>query len=236
MGAKTTFEWTRDDEARAGASWNSVNGCRRKLTGCRGCYAEVNAARFAQKGMPYEGLIVLIRGGPRWNANISLVSKHLHDPLRWCRPRRIFVNSTSDTFYEAVSDWYLDQIFAIMALSSQPIFQVLTKRPDRMLRYLTGTRKTPGGDLSIQKIIARQVRVLPAKIVGSHGFDADGIPFGGRYVFADQLHVNHAGTLIPLKARPVRPDQFHWAFRINKKLTGNLLDGCKREQFPSVML
>src|SRR5581483_6960697 len=122
------------------STWNPIRGCSRVSEGCRNCYAEKVAYRFSGKGQPYEGLVRINPAGerqPQWNGRVRLVEKHLLDPLRWKNPRRIFVNSMSDLFHEGVSDLLLDKIFAIMALCPQHTFQVLTKRPERMLKYFT---------------------------------------------------------------------------------------------------
>jgi protein gp37 len=114
------------------------------------------AYRFKGPGQPYEGLAVLKNGHPSWTGEIRFVEEHLLDPLKWKdvagdvrvdgeglhvtsrRPRRIFVNSMSDLFHENVTDEMRDKIFAVMALCPQHTFQVLTKRPKRMLEYLHG--------------------------------------------------------------------------------------------------
>lgn len=125
--SKTNIEWT--DE-----TWNPVRGCSRVSTGCQNCYAEKVAFRFKGTGLPYEGL--LAKGG-QWNGSIKLVPEQLLKPLSWKKPRKIFVNSMSDLFHEKVPTEFIDQIFAVMALASQHTFQILTKRPERMLAYLT---------------------------------------------------------------------------------------------------
>ncbi len=116
-------------------TWNPVRGCSRVSDGCMNCYAESMAACFCGPGQPYEGTINL--DTKRWNGKIKLVHEHLTDPLRWKFPRRIFVNSMSDLFHEGVPDEFIDQVFAMMARCPQHIFQVLTKRPKRMLNYLS---------------------------------------------------------------------------------------------------
>ena len=94
-------------------------------------------ARFSGiKGHKFEGISKFAPDGPRWTGTIRLHEPHLDLPLRWRKPRRIFVNSISDTFHERVKDDWIDRIFAVMALAPQHTFQVLTKRPKRMLRYL----------------------------------------------------------------------------------------------------
>jgi len=119
------------------ALWNPLRGCSRVSEGCRNCYAEKMAARFSGPGQPYEGLAVMRNGHAAWTGKVELVEKHLLDPLKWKKPLRIFVNSMSDLFHENVTDEMRDRIFAVMALCPQHIFQVLTKRPDRMLKYLS---------------------------------------------------------------------------------------------------
>ncbi len=128
MGDKTGIAWTD-------ATWNPLRGCTRVSSGCENCYAEKVAARFSGPGLPYEGLAT--RGPARWTGKVRLAEKHLDDPLRWRRPRRIFVNSMSDLFHESVPDEWIDRIFAVMALAPQHTFQVLTKRPGRMRSYLS---------------------------------------------------------------------------------------------------
>lgn len=119
-------------------TWNPLRGCSRVSDGCRNCYAEAMAGRFSGVGQPYEGTITKdSHGQSKWNGTIKLVGEHLQDPLRWIRPRIVFVNSMSDLFHESVPDEFIDQVFAVMALAKQHTFQVLTKRPERMLAYLS---------------------------------------------------------------------------------------------------
>jgi protein gp37 len=129
MSQNTGIQWTD-------ATWNPIRGCSRVSEGCRNCYAEVVAARFSGPGQPYEGLARRTsNGGARWTGKIMFVEKHLEDPLRWRKPSRIFVNSMSDLFHEGVSDEQLSRIFVVMAKAQRHTFQVLTKRPERMLNW-----------------------------------------------------------------------------------------------------
>ncbi len=130
MGAKTGIEWTD-------ATWNPILGCSRVSEGCRNCYAETIAGRFgAGKETVYSGLTQIVNGRAVWTGKIK-ETRQLLQPLSWRTPRRVFVNSMSDLFHENVSDELRDRIFAVMALSPKHTFQVLTKRPERMLRYMT---------------------------------------------------------------------------------------------------
>lgn len=135
MADHTSISWTD-------ATWNPISGCSRVSEGCRNCYAEAMAARFNKPGMWGEGLATMVRtpdgkAAPRWTGEVRFNDGALDQPLRWRKRRRIFVNSTSDLFHEAVPDEWIDKVFAVMALSPQHTFQVLTKRPERMREYMT---------------------------------------------------------------------------------------------------
>jgi protein gp37 len=103
--------------------------------GCAHCYAEVWDRRFR---LEKEG--TFFEPWTRANAeqNVRSFTDRLGQPFRWRRPRRVFVNSMSDLFHEQVSDEFLDRVFAVMALTPQHIYQILTKRPERMREYLDG--------------------------------------------------------------------------------------------------
>jgi protein gp37 len=131
MGDKTSIEWTE-------ASWNPVRGCSRVSKGCEHCYADGVARRFAGVGQPYEGLVRIGKDGKakaQWNGTVRVVSEHLADPLRWTRPRMVFVNSMSDLFHEALPFETIAAIFGVMAAAPQHTFQVLTKRPQRAREF-----------------------------------------------------------------------------------------------------
>ena len=130
MGDRTGISW-------CDATWNPLVGCTRVSEGCRYCYAERDAIRISGPGQKYEGVVKSTTVGPRWTGVVRLVEDALDIPLRWKRPRRIFVNSMSDLFHEKAPDEWIDRIFAVMARCRRHTFQILTKRPERMLRYLT---------------------------------------------------------------------------------------------------
>jgi len=129
MSDKTGISWTD-------ATWNPIRGCSRVSAGCVNCYAERTAARFAGPGMPYAGLIKMTgRGDPRWSGVVRMVPDHLADPLRWRKPRRIFVNSMSDLFHDALTNEQIAAVFGVMAAAPHHTFQVLTKRARRMREW-----------------------------------------------------------------------------------------------------
>ena len=128
---KTSIQWTD-------STWNPVRGCTRKSPRCVNCYAEIMAARFSKPGMWGHGFATMKDGDHRWTGRVELIPDMLTLPLHWKKPRRIFVNSTSDLFHEALSDDALDEVHAVMAACGRHTFQVLTKRPERMAPYYAG--------------------------------------------------------------------------------------------------
>ncbi len=123
----TTIEWTEK-------VWNPVVGCSRVSAGCEHCYAERVAHRQMQSA--HEGLTVLGKHGPRWNGTVRTLPERLEQPLRWRKPRRIFVNSMSDLFHEAVPFEFVAAVFGVMAACPQHTFQVLTKRLERAREFV----------------------------------------------------------------------------------------------------
>lgn len=130
MSSRTKIEWTRGGDGAPGATWNPVTGCT-KLSpaspGCENCYASTIAERF--RGVPGHYF--------EHGFDVQLRADKLDLPLRWRRPRRIFVNSMSDLFHDQVPDDYIARIWAVMALAPQHTFQVLTKRHARMRSLLS---------------------------------------------------------------------------------------------------
>ncbi len=124
----SSIEWTE-------STWNPVRGCTRVSEGCRFCYAERMAARFSGKGMAYEGLAKNTESGPQWTREVRPVYSLLNEPLKWKKPRRIFVNSMSDLFHEKIELDYIQQVFAVMEKAHWHKFQVLTKRSSLLLEY-----------------------------------------------------------------------------------------------------
>lgn len=126
--AETAIEW-------CDRVWNCVRGCRRVSPGCEHCYAERQAHRFSGMHQPYEGLTKLTSHGPAWTGQARFVAAMLGDPLGWRKPQRIFVNSMSDLFHEDITNDQIAAVFGVMAACPQHSFQVLTKRPERMLEW-----------------------------------------------------------------------------------------------------
>src|SRR5689334_23254241 len=115
MSSNSKIEWTD-------ATWNPVRGCTKISPGCKHCYAERFAERFrGVTGHPFE------RG-----FDLRLVPEKLHEPLRWKKPQRVFVNSMSDLFHEDVPVEYIRRVFTVMNEADWHQYQVLTKRADRL--------------------------------------------------------------------------------------------------------
>lgn len=120
MSYHSKIEWTD-------ASWNPTTGCTEVSAGCDNCYARTFAERFrGVPGHPYEQ-----------GFDLKLWPERLDLPLRWRTPRRIFVDSMSDLFHTRVPDSYVDQVFETMQAADHHVFQILTKRPQRLARIAT---------------------------------------------------------------------------------------------------
>ena len=116
MSDNSAIEWTQ-------ATWNPVTGCTRVSPGCDHCYALTFAERFrGVPGHPYEQ-----------GFDLKLWPDRLELPFKWKKPRRIFVNSMSDLFHKDVPDHFILDVFRTMTLANQHIYQVLTKRPSRLV-------------------------------------------------------------------------------------------------------
>ncbi|NUP08383.1 MAG: phage Gp37/Gp68 family protein [Polyangiaceae bacterium] len=149
--AETSIEWTNK-------VWNPTRGCSRISPGCGdgtpelvgkgGCYAERMGARLCGPGRPYEGLIRLGKNGPRWTGKMRLAHDMLPLPLRWKKPRRIFVNSMSDLFHEGLTNEEIAVVFAVMAGAHRHTFQVLTKRAERMRKWFEWVSDEPHSKLA----------------------------------------------------------------------------------------
>lgn len=164
--AETQIEWTD-------ATWNPVAGCKIMSAGCTNCYAMEMARRLEAMGVSkYAGLTR--RSGKRtiWNGVVREDSDALDIPRRWKKPRKIFVNSMSDLFHEAVSEAFVARVWEVMKETPRHHFQILTKRPDRMADVLS--RIAPdalpnvwlGTSVEDSQVVARldDLRNVPAAI------------------------------------------------------------------------
>lgn len=113
---RSSIEWTE-------STWNPVTGCTQISPGCAHCYAMTFAERFrGVPGHPYEN-----------GFDLQLRPERLIQPLRWKKPRTIFVNSMSDLFHPEVPEEYIREVFEVMVRAEHHRFQVLTKRSERLV-------------------------------------------------------------------------------------------------------
>jgi protein gp37 len=173
MADRSAIEWTE-------ATWNPVTGCSKVSPGCAHCYAETFSERWrGVPGHPYEQ-----------GFDLRLWPARLEVPLRWRRPRVIFVNSMSDLFHEAIPDDFITDVFDVMARADWHVFQVLTKREDRLAGMAANLPWPPnvwmGVTIENRRFVHRAVRLreVPAAVrfisaeplLGPlEGLDLDGI-------------------------------------------------------------
>jgi protein gp37 len=122
MADTSKIEWTD-------ATWNVVTGCEKVSSGCDNCYAETFAERW--RGTPGHHF--------ETGFDVTLRPERLTLPLRWRKPKRVFVNSMSDLFHKDIPTEYIASVFAVMALTPQHTYQVLTKRHGRMRALLNSS-------------------------------------------------------------------------------------------------
>jgi len=127
MAGLSEIEWTD-------ATWNPVIGCSMVSPGCTNCYAMRMAARLQSMRHPlYLGVTRKSGGRPVWTGRVALSEKTLDAPLKWRKPRKIFVNSMSDLFQDEVPADFVARVWQVMEKAGWHVFQVLTKRPEIML-------------------------------------------------------------------------------------------------------
>lgn len=118
MATQSGIEWTEQ-------TWNPVTGCTKVSPGCKHCYAETMAKRLQAMGA----------NGYENGFSVSLQPERLGQPLQRSKPTTYFVNSMSDLFHEAVPFSFIDSVMSVIERSPQHVFQILTKRAERMLEY-----------------------------------------------------------------------------------------------------
>jgi len=138
------IEWTQE-------TWNPIVGCSKISPGCENCYAEKMAYRLAHAlasndtsdtwsayvdvigiGQKKNGVIQL---APKWSGQTSMVKSAFEKPCHWKKPRMIFVCSMGDLFHESVPFEWIDTVFGVIGMHDHHTYQILTKRPERMVEY-----------------------------------------------------------------------------------------------------
>lgn len=232
--ARSKIEWTQE-------TWNPTTGCTKVSAGCSHCYAETMTKRLVGMGQPKY----------RSGFKVAVHQPELDRPRRWRKPRTVFVNSMGDLFHRDVPTEFIAQVFDVMAQAPKHVFQVLTKRTERLVE-LSPILPCPanvwmGVTVESEKYVHRidslratdaSVRFLSLEpLLGPiQGLDLTGIDW-----------VIVGGETGP-KARPMRPgwvtsirDQCqaadvpfffkHWGGK-NKKKTGRILDGRTWDEMP----
>jgi protein gp37 len=173
MADNSKIEWTD-------STWNPIRGCTKISPGCTHCYAETFAERFrGVKGHPYEQ-----------GFDLRYVPEKLGEPLRWSKPRMIFVNSMSDLFHEDVPTKYILDVAAVMRKADWHTYQVLTKRADRLQAVLNTELREQASLRHIWWGVSVENR--------KHGLprisDLQGTPAAVRFLSIEPL-LEHLGTL-----------------------------------------
>jgi len=239
MSQESSIEWTD-------ATWNPVRGCTKISPGCTHCYAETFAERFrGVPGHPYE-----------LGFDLRVVPDKLEEPLKWKRPRFIFVNSMSDLFHKDVPEEYVVSACDVMRRADWHVYQVLTKRSARF-RELSASTLRPFGDL---RHIWWGVSVEDRKYGIPRIADLQHAPVAMRFLSVEPLledlgeidlrgiHWVIVGGESGRGARPMRPEWVNsirdqclaanvpFFFKqwggVNKKRNGRLLDGRTWDDMP----
>lgn len=247
--AETTIEWTD-------ATWNPVAGCSILTAGCTNCYAMRMAARLEAMGQAkYKGLTRKSGGRAKWTGVVRTDEKALAIPYSWTKPRKVFVNSMSDLFHEAVPRAFINRVWKVMRETPRHTYQILSKRPDRMAEILKSAQfdKLPnvwlGASVEDDRVLDRleYLREVPAAI-RFVSFE----PLIGSVREADLSGIHWAivGGESGPKARAMLPE---WVDEIeascrhsgtafffkqwggkNKKATGRMLRGQTFDEMPQV--
>jgi protein gp37 len=145
MSAQTKIQWCQRPGTVA-RTWNPCRGCSIISEGCSNCYAMYGAHRMESnprlKGA-YSGLTRKTEHGPVWTGGIRLVHEALEQPYHWTEPSTVFVNSMSDLFHEGVPFHFINSVYRTMQEARQHTYIVLTKRPERMLEFISKHAPVP---------------------------------------------------------------------------------------------
>jgi len=194
VSTATSIEWTE-------TTWNPTTGCDRISPGCDHCYALTLAKRLKAMGQAkYQ-----TDGDPRTSGPGFGVAMHedvLLEPLRWRKPRVVFVDSMADLLHAKVPVDFLAQVWAVMALTPQHTYQVLTKRPERYRHVLDGPCRCGGGHrtgVDFRRLVADHARRL------ARGREVDLVadwPLGNVWLGTSIENDDYVGRADALRAAP----------------------------------
>ena len=234
MAGSSRIEWTE-------TTWNPVTGCTKISQGCKHCYADRMSRRLQAMG------VAKYRDG----FSVAIHPQVLRDPLRWRKPRLVFVNSMSDLFHQAVPTAFIEAVFAVMNEASHHTFQVLTKRPSLVSQLNSRLHWTPNiwlgtsiesepwlNRLDFLRATGAQTKFLSLEpLLGPlRRLTLDGVD----WVIAGGESGPGARTMHPDWVRDIRdsclenrvPFFFKQWGGVFKKRTGRTLDGRTWDQFP----
>jgi protein gp37 len=247
MSGPSEIEWTD-------VTWNPVAGCTLASAGCTNCYAMRMAARLEAMGhRKYKG--TTRKSGDRyvWTGRVNIDESSLSAPLEWRKGKRIFVNSMADLFHADVPDWFIKDVWDVMAACPQHHFQILTKRPERMAKMFgAGTLQRLnhvwiGTSVECSEVVYR-IESL-AKIKGMTLFISFEPLIGAiGVVDLSKIHWAIVGGESGPRSRPIEPDWVdellrtcrrdnvafffkQWGGR-NKKSTGRQLNEQTYDEYP----
>lgn len=234
MALKSKIEWTEN-------SWNPVTGCDKYSAGCKNCYAEKMANRlYAMGHAKYKNKF-----------QVTLHEESLNEPLIWKKPSKIFVCSMSDIFHKDVPFEFVDKIFNTMKQADWHIFQILTKRSDRLLEYSTRilwpTNVWAGVTVEHKDYISRieDLRAVkaPVKFISFEPLLSE-IPYtdlkdiqwvicgGESGPHAREVNINWVRGIRDMAVNQNIPFLFKQWGGVNKKKTGRLLDNKEWLEMP----
>lgn len=235
MALGSRIEWTE-------TTWNPVTGCSKVSEGCKHCYAERMSARLRAMGVEKY----------RRGFEVAQHESVIETPLRWRKPRLVFVNSMSDLFHDLVDPGFIEAVFEVMNRCPQHSFQVLTKRPERTLELDSDLNWTPNIWLGVSIESGRWLRRLEAlRLTSARTRFLSLEPLLGPLPNLDLSGVDWVitGGESGPGARPMDPD---WVREIrdncvsrdvpfffkqwggtNKKRAGRVLDGRTWDEMPS---
>ncbi|MCH7613212.1 MAG: phage Gp37/Gp68 family protein, partial [Candidatus Marinimicrobia bacterium] len=153
MAQNSSIEWTD-------STWNPVTGCTKVSAGCKNCYAERMAHRLYEMG----------QFRYRNKFQLTLQEDIIEAPLKWRKPRVVFVNSMSDLFHKDIPLSFIKKVFNTMNMAQQHVFQVLTKRSQRLKELAPELNWSPniwmGVSVEDQSVVSRvdDLRDVPARI------------------------------------------------------------------------
>ncbi len=234
MATNSHIEWTE-------VTWNPVTGCSKVSQGCKNCYAERMANRLYAMGMDRY----------RNNFTVTLHEDLVELPAKWLKPRIVFVNSMSDLFHESVPLDFIQRVFDTMARCPQHVFQILTKRSERLNEVASSLPWPPniwmGVSVENEKVIHRiaDLSLVPAKI---RFLSCEPLIGPLDNLLLDKIHWVIVGGESGPGARPMKPEwvdsilsqcqQHNVAFffkqwgGVRKDLTGRILHGRTYDEMP----